>query len=423
MSEVPKRVVCVRLAMSESLSRSRRPTAEGRWLHRAGVARRRAGSCRRIAFSHVTRDDDAPWDQTAGPSSGCLGGGMARDTPGADGRCPRALRGLAMGLVTLSGLVVAVPTEAQTVTVPSAPRNFLAVAGDGLVRLSWSSPSDADGVVGTTLTYQYRYAPGAAVPAETAWSTPERYPVGGSVILAGFANGTAYAFEVRAVNTVGAGPAASATATPQRAACPAPALGGRRQIWRAALTIGAAPEISYLKPGEVLFFGYDASAAGTLSDTGFRVGATRYSIGQLFVYNPRSTSSFPGDLRFSIVNRDLSPAHQAVLRLHVCDTAYDFNTEYVFTPENFYIENNQYPYLWRHGRGDRSGLYPDELDWGLLVDRTVYLSLPANTPATGNPTVTGTVRVGQVLTAATGTIADADGLTLADAGEAGFGYT
>ena len=33
------------------------------------------------------------------------------------------------------------------------------------------------------------------------------------------------------------------------------------------------------------------------------------------------------------------------------------------------------------------------------------------------------MRVGQVLTAATGTIADADGLTLADAGEAGFGYT
>ena len=38
MSEVLKRVVCVRLAMSESLSRSRRPTAEGHRLHRAGVA-------------------------------------------------------------------------------------------------------------------------------------------------------------------------------------------------------------------------------------------------------------------------------------------------------------------------------------------------------------------------------------------------
>ena len=204
----------------------------------------------------------------------------------------------------------------------------------------------------------------------------------------------------------------------------------RRQIWRAAVNIGAAPPFpdDHDFAGNVLYFGYDVSArdgstVGTLSDTGFRVGATRYSIGRLLAYNPYSATVFSGSFSFVLLHRDLSPAHLAALRLHVCDTAYDFNTEYVFTPENFYIENNQYPYLWRHGRGDRSGLYPDELDWGLLVDRTVYLSLPANTPATGNPTVTGTVRVGQVLTAATGTIADADGLTLADAGEAGFGYT
>ena len=36
MSEVPKWVVCVRLAMSESLSRRHLPLAEGRWLHRGG---------------------------------------------------------------------------------------------------------------------------------------------------------------------------------------------------------------------------------------------------------------------------------------------------------------------------------------------------------------------------------------------------
>ena len=70
-----------------------------------------------------------------------------------------------------------------------------------------------------------------------------------------------------------------------------------------------------------------------------------------------------------------------------------------------------------------SPYYCDALDWGLLADRTAYLSLPANTPATGKPTVTGKVQVGRVLTAAPGTIADADKLRLADAGEAGFGYT
>ena len=363
-------------------------------------------------------------------SCGSLGGGMGSGTAGAHGRCPRALRGPAIGLVALSALVVAVPTGAQTVTVPSAPTAFSAFAGDGRVRLAWRSPSDAGGVNARTLRYQYRYAPGAAVPETTAWSPPEGLPPYLSVILAGFANGTAYAFEVRAANTAGAGPAATATATPQRVACPAPALGDRRQIWRAALTIGAAPALPAgdAAAGEVLYFGYDVSAwdgstVGTLSDTGFRVGATRYSIGEVLAYNPHSSALFSGSFVVALLYRDLSPAHRAALRLHVCGTAYDFSPDYVFKPEYFVSEANEFEYVWVHGSTDTSGLYPDHLDWGLLVDRTVYLSLPANTPATGNPTVTGKVQVGRVLTASKGTIADADKLTLAEAGEVGFGYT
>ena len=339
-------------------------------------------------------------------------------------------RGLAIGLVALSALVVAVPAGAQTVTVPSAPRNFGAYPGDGRVRLLWSNPSDAGGVAARTLRYQYRYAPGDAVPESTAWSTPGK-PPHASVILAGFANGTAYAFEVRAENTAGAGPAATATATPQRVACPAPALGDRRQIWRATLNIGAAPALpdDHQAPRNVLYFGYDVSAwdgstVGTLSDTGFRVGATRYSIGEVLAYNPRSAAIGAGSLRLAFHGRDLSPAHRSALRLHVCDTAYDFSPYYVFKPENLAIEHNLFPYVWGHAVNDLSGgLYPDHLDWGLLAGRTAYLSLPANNPATGKPTVAGKVRVGRVLAAAKGTIADADKLRLADAGEAGFGYT
>ena len=187
------------------------------------------------------------------------------------------------------------------------------------------------------------------------------------MILAGLANGTAYAFEVRAANTVGAGPAATATATPQRQACLAPALGDRRQIWRAAVNIGAAPPFpdDHKFAGNVLYFGYDVSArdgstVGTLSDTGFRVGATRYSIGEVLAYNPRSAAVDAGNLRLAFHGRDLSPAHLAALRLHVCDTAYDFSPYYVFKPENLAIENNLFPYLWGHAGSDFSpdGLYP-----------------------------------------------------------------
>ena len=46
-----------------------------------------------------------------------------------------------------------------------------------------------------------------------------------------------------------------------------------------------------------------------------------------------------------------------------------------------------------------------------------------NAPATGAPAITGAEEVGQTLTAGKGTIADADGLTKADNGDAGFAYT
>ena len=45
-----------------------------------------------------------------------------------------------------------------------------------------------------------------------------------------------------------------------------------------------------------------------------------------------------------------------------------------------------------------------------MVTRTVYLSLPANNPATGEPAITGTAQVGQDLTADASPIMDDDGL-------------
>ena len=45
-----------------------------------------------------------------------------------------------------------------------------------------------------------------------------------------------------------------------------------------------------------------------------------------------------------------------------------------------------------------------------------------NSVATGKPSITGTATVGQTLTAAKGTIADTNGVTRADNGDAGFAY-
>ena len=63
---------------------------------------------------------------------------------------------------------------------------------------------------------------------------------------------------------------------------------------------------------------------------------------------------------------------------------------------------------------------------GWATGDTVELKLTApvtNSAATGKPTISGTASVGQTLTAAKGTIADTNGVTKANNGDAGFAYT
>ncbi len=62
--------------------------------------------------------------------------------------------------------------------------------------------------------------------------------------------------------------------------------------------------------------------------------------------------------------------------------------------------------------GQNTYLWDAGLDWSAETTRTLHLSLPANNPATGAPTITssGDAAVGDVLTAVTDAIADDDGL-------------
>ena len=90
-------------------------------------------------------------------------------------------------------------------TAPSAPRNLLAEGGDGQVKLTWEAPENDGG--SEIRDYQYR------IDGKGRWisigSTDTTHTVTGLV------NGTAYVFEVWAVNRIGRGRASNrAEATP-----------------------------------------------------------------------------------------------------------------------------------------------------------------------------------------------------------------
>jgi regulation of enolase protein 1 (concanavalin A-like superfamily) len=89
-------------------------------------------------------------------------------------------------------------------TVPGAPVNVMAAAGDGQAAISFAAPSDNGGSPVTE--YIVTSNPGGITARGT----------GTSIIVAGLSNGTAYTFTVRAVNAAGSSmeSAASNTVTP-----------------------------------------------------------------------------------------------------------------------------------------------------------------------------------------------------------------
>ena len=171
---------------------------------------------------------------------------------------------------------------------------------------------------------------------------------------------------------------------------PAPVCGvpdiagaGRRQIWTGTVTVG-----TYTFLGST-FYGYSSSAsAGELDDRTFTIGSNDYTVDRARV---EFGGSHSGTLVFELLaGQRLTTVEVEALRLHVCDTVvYNFSGATTLN----------------------SSSWSTTLDWSPpVVTRTVYLSLPANNPATGEPAITGTAQAGQELTADASPIMDADGL-------------
>ena len=145
-----------------------------------------------------------------------------------------------------SATAAATATPATPAIEPDAPRDFKAVPGDGRVTLRRRAPATDGG--SAVSHYQYRYAAGNSVPSGTPWKSVQNAL---TVTVDGLDNGTQYVFELRAVNGVGPGATAAATATPAiepDAPRDFTAVPGDRRVtlrWRAPATDGGSAVSHY----------------------------------------------------------------------------------------------------------------------------------------------------------------------------------
>ena len=95
----------------------------------------------------------------------------------------------------------------RALSAPDMPQDLTATQGVASVRLAWAAPKSDGG--SPIIRYEYRHEAGTSVPSSTNWT-----PAGTaqSVTVTGLMGGTEYTFEVRAVNSIGNGQPATASA-------------------------------------------------------------------------------------------------------------------------------------------------------------------------------------------------------------------
>ena len=284
-------------------------------------------------------------------------------------------------------------TSAATATVtpaagaPGSPTNLSATVGVGQVVLVWQH---SQGGGGTRSSLRIPLFGGGMIAPDAMWQQVQSSP--GTLnqayyqVVKGLTSGTTHTFQVRAVNAQGGSAPATVTATPlSQPSCTIDELGDRRLLWQGQLTAGIR-EIS--TDGNIeTGYGGGGVETGTLTPDAFTFRSTSYSV------YPRTYDDF-----LNVVLRDpdfdcLVPTRRGGRRIevHVCNTPYDFSS--ATSRRHFSFSG----YRWNVGS-----------NWPPGIERTLRLSLPPNHAATGDPVISGTVQVGEELTALTDGIMDDD---------------
>ncbi len=251
-------------------------------------------------------------------------------------------------------------THATTLTLdttaPAAPVDLAATAGNAQVRLTWSDPSPEDASIAK---WQVRQK---STGSYGKWQDVSGGAKARAHTVTSLRNGTAYTFEVRAVDTAAnegeAGAAGPATPA-------APPMGPT--VWSATLTVSESGE----------FYGCDntdqdqddCSDSAVLSDDDFTYGGTTYSVNGL--YWQEDIDLLLLDFGLSVQETRAARAALGALTLNVDGDALAFSDS-----------------THQAGTKEISWLFDPTTDWtdGLRV------SLSLTGPATG-PVVTGALEV------------------------------
>ena len=149
-------------------------------------------------------------------------------------------------------------------TVPSAPANVTAVAGNAQATVSWFTPTTTGGSAITG----YVVTPYVGTTAQTPWSVG---PSATSLTVTGLVNGTAYSFTVAATNAIGTGPTGASGVV-----VPVTVPGAPNNV--SAVPGNASATVSWLPPssnGGTAITGYTVTPyIGSTAQTATSVAAT-----------------------------------------------------------------------------------------------------------------------------------------------------
>ena len=164
--------------------------------------------------------------------------------------------------------------------------------------------------------------------------------------------------------------------------CPAPDIGNRVEVWRATLTVEELI-VGPFSEG----YGYHPTHGGTLSPPSFELDS--HTVTVTILRNRNFTSDAVIEIGFD-VDISLLPTLPS-LRFHFCDRALDISDG----------TQNLNKFEWPAAR--------DEWSSATTIEVALSAPRPPNNLATGTPTITGTPKVGETLTASTADISDDDG--------------